>query len=446
MRVDVSDLDQPCSCKKEHKIAVREVVIEAGAVNRLWELMESGFLRKYIHPVIICDTNTYEATEEILENIYDRCEMIMLDAKGLHADNRAVEIIRANRVEDMDLILAVGAGTIHDLSRYIAHEEGIPFVSIPTAASVDGFVSTVAAMTWHGLKKTMPAVAPVCVIADTNIFANAPKRLNASGMSDLLGKYICLADWKIAHLVTDEYICERVIKMEEKALREVKGCAHGVAEGDADACEKLMYALLMSGLAMQMIGNSRPASCAEHHISHLWEMEVINDHVDALHGEKVSVGTILSLREYKRIAGAIREGRCEVVPYEGIETELLEHTFGKKGLLEGVLMENTPDPLEQVFAENLEESLEEIADIIERLPDEDELLRLMEQAGCVHSVEEIGLSKDIVPLTLDLSPYVRNRLSLMRMRKLIQTHSSIAENQRIEKTRKEEKHESRNGL
>lgn len=419
MKIDVSEFGRSCSCKREHKIDVREIIIESGAVRRLEELMTDGFLRKYIHPVIICDTNTYEATEDILEDIYDRCATIMLEAEGLHADNRGVEIIHGNRIEDMDLIIAVGAGTIHDLSRYVAHEEGIPFVSVPTAASVDGFVSTVAAMTWDGMKKTMPAVAPICVIADTDIFANAPKRLNASGASDLFGKYICLADWKIAHEVTDEYICERVIEMEERALKEVKGCISGVREGEADACEKLMYALLLSGLAMQMVGNSRPASCAEHHISHLWEMEVINDHVDALHGEKVSIGLMLCAKEYRKIAKAIRKGKCTVRHYDGIEMELLENTFGKKGLLEGVIMENTPDPLDVIYPEHLEEKLDVIADIIEDIPDKHELNRLLEQGGCVRTVEEIGLTEDIIPLTLQLSPYARNRLSLMRLRKML---------------------------
>lgn len=420
MKIDVSEFGRSCSCKREHKIGVREIIIESGAVRRLEELMTDGFLRKYIHPVIICDTNTYKATEDILEDIYDRCETIMLEAEGLHADNRGVEIIHGNRIEDMDLIIAVGAGTIHDLSRYVAHEEGIPFVSVPTAASVDGFVSTVAAMTWDGMKKTMPAVAPVCVIADTDIFANAPKRLNASGASDLFGKYICLADWKIAHEVTDEYICERVIEMEERALKEVKGCISGVREGEPSACEKLMYALILSGLAMQMVGNSRPASCAEHHISHLWEMEVINDHVDALHGEKVSVGLMLCAKEYRKIAKAIKKGKCKVHPYDGIEMELLENTFGKKGLLEGAIMENTPDPLDVIYPEHLEEKLDAIADIIDAIPDKHELNRLLEQGGCVSTVEDIGLTEDIIPLTLQLSPYARNRLSLMRLRKMLE--------------------------
>lgn len=419
MRVDADDFGRPCSCGKEHHIDVKDILIEAGAIDKLEEMMSEGELTEYISPLVICDINTYEATEEAMEDIYDRCQVITLDAEDLHANNYAVEIIQSNMEDDIDLILAVGAGTIHDLSRYVAHQQGIPFVSVPTAASVDGFVSTVAAMTWDGMKKTIPAVAPICVIADTDIFANAPSRLTASGASDLFGKYICLADWKIASLVTGEYICEEVCHLEKKAVKEVRSCAKGLREADSRDCEELMYALILSGLAMQMIGNSRPASCAEHHISHLWEMEVINGALDALHGEKVGIGLLLALREYKRIGKAIQEGRCQVREYGGMEEQLLKDTFGAKGVLDGILAENTPDPLEEIAPEVLEECLPQIAEIIEGLPDPEEMEELLERCGCVTKLEQIGLDESIVPMTLRLSPYVRNRLSLMRLRKML---------------------------
>ena len=405
MRVDTDDFGRPCSCGKEHHIEVKEIIIEEGAAEKLEEAMSDGFLKQYISPLLICDTNTCKATEEIMEDIYDRCQVLVLDAEGLHADEHAVEIVENYMDEDIDLILAVGSGTIHDISRYIACQYKIPFISVPTAASVDGFVSNVAAMTWKGLKKTVPAVPPMAVFADTAIFAEAPKRLTASGISDLFGKYICLADWKIAHLLTGEYICSRIIELEEKALRTVSA--------------SLMYALILSGLAMQMVGNSRPASCAEHHLSHLWEMEVINGKLDALHGEKVSVGTLLVLNRYKQIARAVRNGECTVIPYEDLDAELRENTFGKRGLLEGIRKENDPEPLLEVSPSRLRDRLSAIADIIEELPDEKELTYAMDLAGCRKSVYDIGLTEDIIPVSLRLAPYVRRRLSFLRVTKML---------------------------
>ena len=190
--------------------------------------MSDGDLKECISPLLICDTNSYKATEELMEDIYDRCQVLILDAEGLEADERAVEIVENYMEEDIDLVLAVGAGTIHDLSRFVAHQYRIPFVSVPTAASSDGFTSTVADMTWNGVKKAVTAEAPLYVFADTDIFANAPTELNLSGA--------------IRVNSSDTYLTER--KISETQIK----------EGDPDTCEKLMYALLWSGVAGQAEG------------------------------------------------------------------------------------------------------------------------------------------------------------------------------------------------
>ncbi len=419
MRMDVNEFRGPCGCGREHTIAVKEIVIRRGAADVLLDRMKHGELSGYTHPAVVCDENTGKAARDYMEEIWAQCSQVQLSPKHLHADNRGVALLEERLNGETDLILAVGSGTIHDLCRYVAFQRKVPFVSVPTAASVDGFVSTVAAMTWNGMKKTLPAAAPVAVYADTRIFSQAPYRLTASGVSDLLGKYIALTDWKIAHLVTGEYICQRVCQMEMQALEEAVSCLEGLKKGEDEAYEKLMYALLLSGLAMQMIGNSRPASCAEHHVSHLWEMEIINDYVDALHGEKVSIGLMLNARLYEQISRSVKAGTCRVQPYGGLEMELLEKTFGAKGLLESTLRENTPDPMRKVTKERLEECLPKIAAVIDEMPDSRTLLGILERGGCVKQVEEIGLTEDIIPLTMQLSPYVRNRLSFNRIRKML---------------------------
>ena len=420
MRVDADDFARPCSCGREHQIAVKEILIEAGALEKLEEEMSEGMLREYISPLVICDTNTYAATEELMEDIYDRCQVLVLDAEGLQADRQAIRIVENNMEEDIDLILAVGAGTIHDISRYVAHTYKIPFISVPTAASGDGFVTTVAMMISDGGKKTVSSVAPICVYADTDIFSKAPQRLTAAGISDLMGKYICLADWKIASLVTGEYLCHETVKLEEKALKTVRSSIQDITEGEEDKCEQLMYALILSGLAMQMIGSSRPASCAEHHVTHLWDMEVINGPLDALHGEKVSVATLLVLEEYKRIAAAITQGRCHVKPYKNEDEKLLEETFGKKGVLEEIKKENEPELLESISPKHLEECLDGIAEIIDELPNEQDMFHLLEKAGCAKTVYDIGLDEAAVLPSLRLAPYTRRRLSLLRISKMLE--------------------------
>jgi glycerol-1-phosphate dehydrogenase [NAD(P)+] len=424
MKIDVKSFSAPCQCGREHKIHVKEIIIEGGAINKIPELLSDIFTGKPEEISIICDDNTYVAAAEAVKDMIPGSKVVKLPPKGLHADNHAVKLAEEQLDGATKLILAVGSGTIHDISRYIANKKGIHFVSIPTAASVDGFVSTVAAMTWNGYKKTFPAVSPILVIADTNIFSKAPYRLTASGISDLLGKYTALADWEIAHLVTDEYICDKVCELELKALEEVCGCISDLRgnvpmDKQLKAYEQLMYALLLSGIAMQMVGNSRPASGAEHHISHLWEMEVINKPLDAYHGEKVSSGLMIVAETYHMLKEAIRNGQYEMENYNGLDYMELKETFGPKGLYEGMLEENTPDPLEQIDVMEFENLLPQIADILDKLPSVDKINELLTIAGCVKYVREIGLDEHIIPKTIRLSPYVRNRLTFMRLTKLI---------------------------
>ena len=259
----------------------------------------------------------------------------------------------------------------------------------------------------------------IFVLADTDIFAKAPARLTAAGVSDILGKYIALADWKIASILMDEYYCTAVVDLETKAIRTVKDNLKEIAAGEKDACEKLMYALILSGLAMQMTGNSRPASGAEHHMVHLWDMEVVNGHLDALHGEKVSAATMLVLLEYKKLADAIRRGACRVHAFTDGDRELLQKTFGRKGILGALEKENTPELLDDVSTETLSGALPEILKIIDLLPAVTDMQEMMSIVGCVSRVRDIGLPGKAIEESLRLAPYTRRRLSLLRLRKML---------------------------
>lgn len=193
----------------------------------------------------------------------------------------------------------------------------------------------------------------------------------------------------------------------------------GDKTAEKDACEKLMYALILSGLAMQMTGNSRPASGAEHHMVHLWDMEVVNGHLDALHGEKVSAATMLVLLEYKKLADAIRRGACRVHAFTDGDTELLQETFGRKGILGALEKENTPELLDDVSTETLSGALPEILKIIDLLPAVTDMQEMMSIVGCVSRVRDIGLPGKAIEESLRLAPYTRRRLSLLRLRKML---------------------------
>lgn len=414
MIVDTSRFNGLCSCGHVHEISVKNIVIESKATRYIKE-----FIKAYTKPVFLCDTNTKRAAVKSMGSYFLEYEVLELEGNDIHADNIHVDYIQERLTDKADILIAVGSGTIHDLTRYIAFVRNIPFISVPTAASVDGFVSTVAAMTWYGLKKTMAAVAPQYVVADTDIFSAAPYRLTASGISDLMGKYTALLDWKVSNIVCDEYFCESIYNLELEAVHEVEAVLDKIKLQDKESMEKLMYALILSGLAMQMIGNSRPASGAEHHIAHLWEMEVINEKLDALHGEKVSIGLILCLDYYEKVKKAINSGNCSQHNKVEFETEILEATFGKRGLYEGIIEENGQNVLKEINLKVLEKMLPLIAMELEKLPSAIDMKHKLNKAGCVTDMEQIGLSADKVELTLQLCPYVRRRLTLLRLSKML---------------------------
>ena len=123
-----------CSCGRTHDMTTKFAIVEWGTLkNAERYIAECGL---HGRAVAIYDENTYSAKGIS----HPRADVeIILPPEGLHADEHGVALAKERLPEACDYLIAVGAGTIHDITRYLAHERGIPFVSCPTAASVDGF-------------------------------------------------------------------------------------------------------------------------------------------------------------------------------------------------------------------------------------------------------------------------------------------------------------------
>ena len=141
-------------------------------------------------------------------------------------------------------------------------------------------------------------------------------------------------------------------------------------------------------------------------VSHLWDLNVLNEKTNALHGEQVGLGLLIVTGYYKKLGYAIRHKKVTVKSEtaKGLEMSLLEHTFGKKGLLEGILTENTPNPLEGYRSGRTGSAAPEIEDLIDDLPDADDMYAKLHDAGCVHEISNLGIDKEKVELTLQSSP------------------------------------------
>ena len=167
---------------------------------------------------------------------------------------------------------------------------------------------------------------------------------------------------------------------------------------------------------MQLMGNSRPASGCEHHISHLIEMgpAAFNFRSDALHGEKVGVGTILASRAYHRL-GQLSDISSIVHDYAFPEESLIRSFYGEK-LAPSILEENRKDCMEGVTPDMLIRAWPEIQNIIAEIPDADSLYALYEEIGAKKTLTDIQVPEEALSDLLNFSPTARNRLTLMRVR------------------------------
>ena len=413
MVINSSEYGGKCVCGSEHVISTQMCVIEPGSIRHIDEYMERCGIEG--RRCAVYGTNSYGAVRT-----RPRVEQeVVLDSRGLHATEVSTAELSRRMPPDTRVLIAVGSGSIHDITRFCAARHGLKFVSVPTAASVDGFCSTVAAMTWEGYKKTVSAVAPELVVADTDIIRAAPAYLTASCVGDMLGKYIALSDWRIAHAVTGEHFCPVIYDIMRKAADTVMQNCRATLAGDEDAFEAVVYGLLMSGLAMQMMGNSRPASGAEHHISHLIETRPAGLSVDgdALHGEKVGVGTVLCAREYKRLA-EIEDIEPHLAPYAPIDRVWMRKFFGER-LFAACDAENKDDCLAAVTPRAIADRWGEVRNIICEIPDPEEIYGALAALGGKKRLSDIGVDEALLPTLLDASPVIRNRLTLMRMRRMM---------------------------
>jgi Glycerol dehydrogenase and related enzymes len=346
----------------------------------------------------VCDTNT----EAIVADAFPGIKRFVFLGNIIADPELAVPLEKAARGKRA--LVAVGSGTVHDLTRYVAHKLGLPFVSYPTAPSVDGFVSGIAAMTISGQKLSFPSSPPTALFADPAVFMSAPAALIASGVGDLLGKYISLLDWKISNILTGERWDEEIAALEQSAVDKLIKTEPGSREFGL----LLMDALVTSGLAIQAYGSSRPASGSEHHLSHLWEMHCINSPTPALHGEKVGVSTLLLLERYRVIEHFTLRKNIYTRDY-------LAPVYG--ALTDGIIKENLPDPLGALTQRILDNAQPQLIKALCDLPDPGFMRDYMSACGCKPDLASIGLpdSDEFLRLTLEFAPYVRKRVTMLKV-------------------------------
>ena len=401
-----------CECGRDHELETKMVVVEYGAINNFEKYMaDVGLAGK--KRAVVYDSVIYKLTEG--KHVAADQE-IVLEAQGLRAEDTLIEDMM-KKLDDPEVIVAYGAGTIMDFGRYPAYKLGIPFVAIPTLASSDGFTANICSAIINGQKKSTPMCAPTLVVTDLDIIKGAPMRLVSSGINDILSKYVSVFDWKVSHMVADEYFCPKVCELAEHALKIMRDAADKLAKtGEVDH-EAMTMAQMKSGLTMQLWDNSRAASGAEHLMAHLVEMKPPRfEQAEGIHGECVGVGTFAAVKEYHRLAKLRPKAR----PFEPLTSEWVMEKFGER-LYDGIMKENAPDKdiLGKFDPQNIVDHWDEIVEIINAIPPAEELEALYKACGCKYLPEHIGIDPSLSEEALDISAAIRNRLTLIRMKRVL---------------------------
>ena len=252
--------------------------------------------------IVVDDVNTKRvAADRVIALLRDAAldvaeYTICPDGSWFHATYDRVEEVReAIKAAGSPIPVAVGSGTINDLVKRASEELGLRYMVVGTAASMDGYTSSGAAITKDGMKQTLPCRAPLGALVDSQVAAEAPQEMTASGYADLLAKIPAGADWILADAIGSEPIHALAWRCVQGPLRDSLANPAGVATGDEREIRKLSEGLIMSAFAMQASNTSRPASGTEHQVSHYFDMEDLCFNGQPVsHGFKVGIGTLLS--------------------------------------------------------------------------------------------------------------------------------------------------------
>jgi glycerol-1-phosphate dehydrogenase [NAD(P)+] len=281
----------------------KHVIVDAGALGAVPDLAAHLFPGRPL--LLVADENTFAAAGQALAaRLPDAATLILPGRPRLKPGVETGRTIAA-RIGDRGAVpIAVGSGVVNDLVKYAAGSAGTPYLCVATAASMDGYAASGAALVEDAFKRTFPCAPPVAVVADLDVIAAAPAEMARWGYGDLAGKLAAGADWIVADAVGEEAIDPSVWRMVQGPLAGWLGDPAGIAAHAPLALKGLMEGLLVSGLAMQAYGNSRPASGSDHQFAHLWEMEgVAIGGAPAAHGICVAIGCLSSLALYEWLLG-----------------------------------------------------------------------------------------------------------------------------------------------
>lgn len=367
----------PCECGRTHYCTIKYVIIEEGAISKLGNLLDG-----YSNIVLAGDKNTYSVCGDFVEKqIGAKLEnRIVFGCEGLLVpDETSIVALDAAVSSKTDLIVGIGSGVINDLCKYVSFRRKLPYYIVATAPSMDGYASSGAAMITDKMKVTYTTHIPQAIIADTEVLQNAPLDMIKSGYGDIIGKYSCLNDWRLSSLVRGEYFCHRAYDMIREALNTVSSLGNGLLQRNRDSIRALMEALVCTGIAMSYVGNSRPASGSEHHMSHFFEITgLLESKPYFLHGLDVGYSTVITQRLREKLLTLTRPV-CRPFDRSEWETDIRRlYTAAADGV---ITLQNDTGWYDYDWQSVYTAKWDEIKDLLREAPSSTQFERLLNAGG-----------------------------------------------------------------
>lgn len=406
-----------CPCGKEHTMATKVVEISSGATARVGQILtDANFPKKLL---LVADENTLGVSVGLLESLNDAG---FETKKIIYKNMMYAKIEQVNELKalcsDIDGIISVGTGSLNDICRVTAFDMKKRFCIFATAPSMDGFASDTAPIIENNFKNSWKAEQPEIIIADTKILAKAPVELKAAGFGDMVAKYIGILDWRVANLLIGEYYCDAVADITMQGVNKVMALADKVTLEDEAAAGSIMEGLVLSGIGMKLAMSSRPASGAEHVVSHFWECYKLARGIwPEFHGKKVGVASVLINRIYHNLADRVEEIDPIADPTDWDEVRA---QFSPEQIPE-LMKLNTPTITDKIDPAHLKACWPEIRRMIkEVLPTDEQLMALMKAAGAVTEPEDVHVSPELVVTGLRYHAYMRYRVLITRLMPMLQ--------------------------
>ncbi|MDD4692327.1 MAG: sn-glycerol-1-phosphate dehydrogenase, partial [Eubacterium aggregans] len=316
---DMAQTEFDCSCGRHHNFSIHDIAIGKGAITELPRVAEPFKDGKVL---LIYDNHTYQAAGKralalLQEAGFKNIKELLFDTGDdvLIPDEKTLGRILMEQDLDCDVMIAVGSGVLNDSTKFVSSRTHVPYIICCTAPSMDGYVADGAPIIKAGVKLSPLATLAYGVVGDTDIMKDAPMDLIHAGFGDVVGKITALADWDLSVKINDEYRCDTCVELVRRALDKCFSKATELKERNEDAILYLIEALTLTGVAMGLVNISRPASGAEHMLSHYWEMDFIARGLTPNHhGTQVGVATPIIAEFFEELSDILPEGTGEMCP------------------------------------------------------------------------------------------------------------------------------------